>query len=68
MVLGEYPKAKLLILGKDEEQKSIVEAASRLRIKDEVIYKFEFIQKTKGYYIMPLQTYAFSHRFTNLSA
>ncbi len=43
MVLEEYPKTKLLILGKGEEQKDVVETANRLGIKDKVIYKFEFL-------------------------
>ncbi|MEM2987558.1 MAG: glycosyltransferase family 4 protein [Candidatus Bathyarchaeia archaeon] len=43
LILEEYPKTKLLILGKGEEQKDIVETANRLGIKDKVIYRFEFI-------------------------
>jgi glycosyltransferase involved in cell wall biosynthesis len=42
-VLKEYPKTKLLILGKGEEQKDIVEMATRLGVKDNVIYRFEFV-------------------------
>lgn len=43
MVLKEYPKTKLVILGKGEEQKDIMETASRLGIKDKIIYRFEFV-------------------------
>ena len=43
MVLEEYPKTKLVILGKGEEQRDIVETANRLGIKDKVIYRFEFV-------------------------
>ena len=43
MILEEYPKTKLVILGKGEEQKDIVEMADRLRIRDNVIYRFEFV-------------------------
>jgi glycosyltransferase involved in cell wall biosynthesis len=43
MVLAEYPKTKLVILGKGEEQRDIVETASRLGIKDSVIYRFDFV-------------------------
>ncbi len=43
LVLKEFPKTKLVILGKGEEQKDIVETSERLGIKDNVIYRFEFI-------------------------
>jgi glycogen(starch) synthase len=42
-ILEEYPKTKLVILGKGEEQKDIDETASRLGIKDYVISRFEFV-------------------------
>jgi len=42
-VLTEYPKAKLVILGKGEQQNDIVEAASRLGIKERVTCRFEFV-------------------------
>jgi glycogen(starch) synthase len=42
-ILEEYPKIKLIILGKGEEQKDIDETASRLGIKDKVISRFEFV-------------------------
>jgi len=43
MVLKEYPNTKLVILGKGEEQKDIVEMAARLGIKENIAYRFEFI-------------------------
>jgi glycosyltransferase involved in cell wall biosynthesis len=43
MVLEEYPKTKLVILGKGEEQSDVVETANRLGIKDNVVYRFEFV-------------------------
>jgi glycosyltransferase involved in cell wall biosynthesis len=43
MVLEEYPKTKLVILGKGEEQRDIVEMANRLGIKDNVVCRFEFV-------------------------
>jgi glycogen(starch) synthase len=43
LVLGEYPKTKLVILGKGEEQSDIVEMANRLGVQDKVIYRFEFV-------------------------
>jgi len=43
MVLEEYPKTKLVILGKGEEQRDIVETANRLGIKDKIIYRFELV-------------------------
>jgi glycogen(starch) synthase len=42
-VLEEYPKTKLVILGKGEEQRDIDETASRLGIKDSVVSRFEFV-------------------------
>jgi glycogen(starch) synthase len=46
-VLKEYPNTKLVILGKGEEQTDIVETASRLGIKDKVIYRFNFVPETE---------------------
>ncbi len=43
LILKEYPKTRLVILGRGEEQKDIVETASRLGIKDKVVCTFEFI-------------------------
>ena len=43
LVLEEYPKTKLVILGKGEEQKDIVEMAERLQIKENIICRFEFV-------------------------
>jgi glycogen(starch) synthase len=43
LILKEYPKTKLIILGKGEEQKDIVETANRLGIEDRIIYRFEFV-------------------------
>ena len=42
-ILSEYPKTKLVILGKGEEQRDIVEMAERLGIKDKIICRFEFV-------------------------
>jgi len=43
VVLKEYPKTKLVILGKGEEQQDISEMASRLAVKENVICRFEFV-------------------------
>lgn len=43
LILNEYPKTRLVILGKGEEQKDIAETANRLGIKDKVVCRFEFI-------------------------
>ncbi|MGB9134681.1 MAG: glycosyltransferase family 4 protein [Candidatus Bathyarchaeia archaeon] len=43
MILKEYPKTKLVILGKGEEQKDITEMAHRLDISDKVKCCFEFL-------------------------
>ena len=44
-ILKEYPKTKLVILGKGEEQNDIVETAERLNIKDNVVYRFDFVSE-----------------------
>jgi glycosyltransferase involved in cell wall biosynthesis len=43
MVLSEYPKTKLVILGRGEEQKDILDLAARLGIGKNVICRFEFV-------------------------
>ncbi len=43
LVLAEYPKAKLVILGKGEEQRDIVELADRLGIGKNLVYCLEFV-------------------------
>jgi glycosyltransferase involved in cell wall biosynthesis len=45
LVLEEYPKTKLVILGKGEEQSDVIEMANRLGIQDKVIYRFEFVSE-----------------------
>lgn len=47
LVLEDYPKTKLIILGKGEEQSDIVETAERLGIRDKVIYRFEFVPENE---------------------
>ena len=47
LILKEFPKTKLVILGKGEEQSDIVETASRLGIEDNIIYRFEFVPETE---------------------
>ena len=42
-VLAEYPRTKLVILGKGEQQNDIVEAANRLGIGNQVVCRFEFV-------------------------
>lgn len=43
MILNEFPKSKLAILGMGEQQKDIMELAQRLGVSDRVIYRFEFV-------------------------
>jgi glycosyltransferase involved in cell wall biosynthesis len=43
LVLKEYPKTKLVILGEGEEQKDLTAMADRLGISDNVICRFEFV-------------------------
>jgi glycosyltransferase involved in cell wall biosynthesis len=45
LVLKEYPNTKLVILGKGEEQTDIIETADRLKIKNNVIYRFDFVSE-----------------------
>ena len=42
-VLSEYPSAKLVILGKGEQQNDIIETANRLGISERVACRFEFV-------------------------
>jgi glycosyltransferase involved in cell wall biosynthesis len=45
LVLAEYPKAKLVILGKGEQQQDITELADRLGISKNVAYRPEFVSE-----------------------
>ena len=47
MVLRDYPNAKLVILGKGEQQNDIIETANRLGISDRVACKFEFVPENE---------------------
>jgi len=46
-VLERFPDSKLLILGKGEEQRDIMDLVSRLRIEDKVKYRFEFVSESE---------------------
>jgi glycosyltransferase involved in cell wall biosynthesis len=46
-VLKEYPNTKLVILGKGEEQRDIVETASRLGINNNIAYRFDFVPENE---------------------
>jgi glycogen synthase len=43
IVFKEFPNTKLVILGKGEEQRDIIETAYRLNIVEKVVYRFDFI-------------------------
>ncbi len=43
LVLKRFPKTKLIILGKGEEQKDLIALAERLGICDKVVCRFEFV-------------------------
>lgn len=45
MILKEYPNTKLVILGKGDEQNDIEETAIRLNIKDNIVYRFDFVSE-----------------------
>jgi glycogen(starch) synthase len=42
-VLNEFPDTKLVILGRGEEQKDIMELVERIALNGKVIYRFEFV-------------------------
>ena len=46
-VLKEFPNTKLVILGKGEEQRDIVETADRLNIKNNMVYRFDFVPESE---------------------
>ena len=46
-VLKEYPNTKLVILGKGEEQRDIVETADRLNIRNNVATTFDFVPENQ---------------------
>ncbi len=45
LVLKEFPNTKLVILGKGEEQGDIEETAERMNIKDNIVYRFDFVSE-----------------------
>jgi glycosyltransferase involved in cell wall biosynthesis len=45
LVLKEYPNTKLVILGKGDEQTDIEETAERLNIKNNIVYRFDFVSE-----------------------
>ena len=47
MVLKDFPKTKLVILGKGEEQGDILDMANRLGIRDNVISRVEFVPENE---------------------
>ena len=47
LVLKEYPNTKLVILGKGEEQTDVVETAERLNMRDNIIYRFDFVSESE---------------------
>jgi glycogen(starch) synthase len=46
-VLKDYPNTKLVILGKGEEQRDIVETADRLNISNNIAYRFDFVPENE---------------------
>ncbi|MGC8998028.1 MAG: hypothetical protein ACP5JW_01285 [Candidatus Bathyarchaeia archaeon] len=57
--LAEYPKTKLVILGKGEQQNDIIEAAVRLGISEKLICRFDFVPEKVRILIMRRQTSVF---------
>lgn len=48
LILEEYPQTKLVILGKGEEQRDVLETAARLGISHKVVCRFEFVSEKEG--------------------
>ena len=46
-VLKDYPNTKLVILGKGEEQRDIVETVDRLNIRNNIAYRFDFVPENE---------------------
>lgn len=42
-ILKDFPKSKLVILGRGEDQWNLIELVDRLQIRDKVIFRFEFV-------------------------
>ncbi len=47
LVLNEFPRAKLIILGKGEEEKDLIETSRRLGINNNVVCNFEFVPENE---------------------
>lgn len=47
MILAEYPKTKLVILGKGEQQNDIIDTANRLGISKNVACMFDFVPENE---------------------
>jgi glycosyltransferase involved in cell wall biosynthesis len=45
LILEEYPQTKLVILGKGEEQRDVLETAARLGIPHRIACRFEFVSE-----------------------
>lgn len=68
LILKEYSKTRLVVLGKGEEQKDIVETANRLGIKDKVACRFEFIPEEERILHYAAADICIFHQSTNHSA
>ncbi len=44
-ILKDFPKTKLVILGRGEEEINLVDLVDRLQIRDHVIFRFEFVSE-----------------------
>jgi 1,4-alpha-glucan branching enzyme len=67
LIIEEYPQTKLVILGKGEEQRDVLETAARLGIPHKVACRFEFVSEKERILHYAQRTYAFSHQSTNPS-
>jgi len=47
LILNEFPKTKLVVLGKGEEQKDVVELIERLGLNNSVICQFKFVPENE---------------------
>ncbi|MCP8315497.1 MAG: glycosyltransferase family 4 protein [archaeon] len=45
MILKDFPETKLVILGRGEDQRNLIDLVDSLQIKDHVIFRFEFVSE-----------------------
>ena len=64
----QFPNTKLVILGRGDQQADIIETADHLKIKDKIVYRFDFVSEIERLIHMLLLMYVFSRRLMSLLA